>query len=512
MRPFCPPARACIPRQAAFAAITALGLLVATPVFAQAEAQPPAPLNDAQWLQLEKAIDQRANEIANDHEFFEEVTRPVNVRTRLDRSTNSVVLELDESFGRYVGGLELEDMQDWIDVGLEELTAKIPGFTFIDWRIGGRDMDYWFNMLAPIPEARVTTQQFRQTDLSKTPTIVVAAGHGAYLHGKYGWTMQRERVNGVLEDEITQDFAEHLGRFTPRNGGEPVYLRGGRVSLVHEASGLQWRSLAARYFLENWRPDHPEIWNTKADSKYPLQARDQDIRSRPLYANFIGASAVVHLHTNASSSVASGSRVFVHTGRVNDFKLAQLTLCSMRESIHSDPRFVGYPVPLDPSTSDKKGENSFAHMPSMIVEVGFHTNPNDAKLLMDPDFQKLSMRGVAKGLRLFREGASCAPFTVQQQAPVTATLGRDAWMPVSLSGNPVYPVDIRSKQIHCEERKCRFKAKMVFSKQEADAYRFNHFCWRGDEKAPVEFVVDAKDADGVLTPSVTYQVKCMTPG
>ena len=85
MRPFCLPARACIPRQAAFAAITSLGLLLAAPTFAQTEAQPPAPLNDAQWLQLEKAIDERANEIANDHEFFEEVTRPVNVRTRLDR-------------------------------------------------------------------------------------------------------------------------------------------------------------------------------------------------------------------------------------------------------------------------------------------------------------------------------------------------------------------------------------------------------------------------------------------
>lgn len=512
MRPLYLSARASVPRQVAFAAVTSLGLLVAAPVFAQAEAQPPAPLNDAQWLQLEKAIDQRANEMANDHEFFEEVTRPVNVRARLDRSTNSVVLELDERFGRYVGGLELEDFQGWIVVGLEDLTAKIPGFTFVDWRIGGRDMDYWFNLIVPMPDRISPSRVDKQTNTAAVPKIVVAAGHGAYLHGKYGWTMQRDRVNGVLEDEITQDFAEHLAHYVATNRAEAVRIRGGSVSLKHDPSGFPWRSVAARYFLENWRPDNPEIWGTDPENKDPQNERFQDIRSRPLYANFIGADAVIHLHTNAANPAATGARAIVQTGRRTDYELAQLALCSMKESLGADARFADYTVPGIPAEDPSKGENRHARVPSMIVEVGFHTNPNDAKLLMDPDFQRLSMRGVAKGLRLFREGASCAPFTVQQQAPVTATVGRDAWMPVSLSGNPVYPVDIRSKQIHCEERKCRFKAKMVFSKQEADAYRFNHLCWRGDEKAPVEFVVDAKDADGVLTPSVTYQVKCVTPG
>ncbi|MDQ7997398.1 MAG: N-acetylmuramoyl-L-alanine amidase [Luteibacter sp.] len=495
-----------------FVATASLGLLFATPAFAQPDVPPPTPLDESQWRQLELAVGERAREIANSREFFDEVSRPVEISARLDRTSNSVVLGLDERFGRYVGSLELEDMQDSVDVGLEELTAQIPGFAFIEWRIGGRSMDYWFNLSASVSEDPAASQAVAPANEAKAPVVVVAAGHGAYRHEKYGWTMQRERVNGVLEDEITQDFAEHLARFIVRNGAEPVRLRGGAVSLVHEPSGLQWRSLAARYFIENWRPENPDLWNTHADRNGPLKERDQDIRSRPLYANFINAAAVVHVHTNASSALASGSRVFVHTGRADDFRLAQLTLCSMRESIHADARYADYNVPLQPSPSDKKGENSYAKVPSMIVEVGFHTNPNDAKILQDPDFQRLSMRGVAKGMRLFREGASCGPFAIQQQATFTASLGRDAWMPVSISGNPVYPVDIKATQIHCGKETCRTKAKIVHSKEQADAYRFNHLCWRGDENSPIEFVVEARDVDGVRTPPVTYQLKCVKPG
>ncbi|WP_051944033.1 MULTISPECIES: N-acetylmuramoyl-L-alanine amidase [Luteibacter] len=488
------------------------GLLVASPSFAQDQIPPSTPLTDVQWQQLEKAIGERVNEIANSREFFEEVTRPVTIRASLDRSSNSVILELDESFGRYVGGLELEDMQGWIRTGLEDLTDKIPGFTFVDWRIGGRDMDYWFNKAVPLTNTVTPSQTMQRADADQAAKVVVAAGHGAYLHGKYGWTMQRERINGVLEDEITQDFAEYLAQFVAPSGVEAVRVRGGRVSLVHEPSGLPWRSVAARYFLENWRPENPEIWGTSPEDKDPQRERFQDIRSRPLYANFIGADAVVHIHTNASAPSATGTRVIVHPGREKDQKLAELTLCSMKESFGSDPRYASYSVSRAPTGDPSKGENRYAKVPSRIVEVGFHTNTNDAKLLQERDFQRLSMRGVAKGLRLFRDGASCAPFLVQEQPPFTANLGKDAWMSVSLSGNPVYPVDIRATQLHCGQVKCRTKAKMVHSKKEADAYRFNHLCWRGDEKGPVEFTVEARDLDGVWTPSVTYQVKCVKPG
>jgi len=488
-----------------------------------------------QWQHLEKLINDRANEIANSRQFFEEDPRPTEVVATLDPTTKVLRLDLDVSFGRLVGGLELEDFQSQIRVGMEDLTDQIPGFNTTDWRIGGRDMDYWFNEDFPLPERdddlrlqlplREPSDEnppisqlegpndgmYVQSTSSEAvlPRIVVAAGHGAYHHAKFGWTTQRERVNGVLEDDITQDFVDHLFRMTQLNGGDPVRVRADNAGLTHEASGLSARSVAARYYLEALEPENDAIWNSKPEDPSDLRERNQDIRSRPLYANAIGASAIAHIHTNADLPKASGTRVIVHPGRGADLAMGRLTLCSMRELIHADERYVGYTVPLDPNTVSEKGENTQAEMPSMIVEVGFHTNPNDAKLLLDPDFQRLAMRGVAKGMRLFREGASCESFRVGAQPQMTANVGQQVQMPVDLKGHPVYPVDISVKQVNCKEgQACRSERRLVASKKAADEYRFGYLCWHGEEEAPLEFVVFAKDVDGVATPSVTYTLTC----
>jgi N-acetylmuramoyl-L-alanine amidase len=478
---------------------------------AQDAPPPAAEMTDLQWQLLEERINERANEIANSRTFFEEDRRPITLQARLDRPSNELFLSLDVSFGRDVGGLELEDFMSYITFGMEDLTGLIPGFTTTEWLIGGHNMDYWFDQL--IPNSNVTDDGERHATPTQAgrPKIVVSAGHGMYFHTKYKWTTQRERVNGVLEDDITQLFASELSIFTERNNADPIRIRGGDVSLTHEPSGAPWKNVAVRYFLENWRPENPELWNTKPESNESQREMHQDIRSRPLYANFIGADAIAHIHTNASAPSANGSRIIVHPGRPGDLKLAQLALCSMKEAIHSDAQYADYQVPLEPSVERGKGENTFAKVPSMIVEVGFHTNVSDAKVLQEPQFQKLSMRGVAKGMRLFREGASCAPFVVKPMAPMTAVVGKDIHMPIAISGNPVYPVHLISTRLNCPKgRGCSPTVKPVFSKKEADAYRFGHLCWRGDEsKPPAEFRVEAKDIDGLRTSPVTYQVKCV---
>ncbi|WP_139206707.1 hypothetical protein [Luteibacter sp. UNCMF331Sha3.1] len=113
--------------------------------------QPP-PLTTMQWRLLEKLIHDRANDIANSRQFFEEDRRPTEVVATLDPTTKVLRLDLDVSFGGLVGDLELEDFQSQISVGLEEFTDRIPGFDMTDWRIGGRDMDFWFGQDFPLPE------------------------------------------------------------------------------------------------------------------------------------------------------------------------------------------------------------------------------------------------------------------------------------------------------------------------------------------------------------------------
>jgi N-acetylmuramoyl-L-alanine amidase len=500
-------------------AIAIGALTVAMPVLAD----DPVPLvveemSDAEWDLLEAQINTRANEIANSRQFFEKDRGVITVKTRLDRVSHVLTFELDATFVDDVGDLPLEDLQSYIGTGIEDLTARISDFTTTLWMVGGHSMDYWFNQQVPgsvstVSQVEPIAADSLMTYFSAVNTapakVVVAAGHGAYFHQKYKWTMQRDRVNGVLEDEITQDFAKELAHFIERRGAEAIRLRGAATGVPHEPSGLPWESIAARYFIENWRPESPELWNTKPESIDPQRERFQDIRSRPLYANDIGADAVIHIHTNASTPGATGARVFVHPGRPEDFKLAQLALCGMSESIHSDPRYADYYIPRDPSSQGGKGENFLAKVPSMIVEVGFHTNVDDAKALQDPVFQKLSMKGVAKGLRLFKEGASCAPFAVKPIEPVTIVVGEEAWVPVPMTGNPTYIVNLDLKQTKCDGFKCRPRYGSFYNKREADAYRFRFTCIPGDELEPIDYIVQARDADGIRTPPVTYRINCV---
>ena len=482
------------------------------PALSQDPPLPPTEMTDLQLQTLEKKINDRANEIANSQKFFEDDRRPIAVQARIDRSSKALVLDIDVSFAKDVGGLELEDFMSYIRVGMEDLTEVIPDFNTTLWMIGGRDMDYWFDQIVPEDKRLGPPLGHVSAAQASRPKIVVAAGHGVYFHEKFKWITQRGWVNGILEDEITTAFAKELSFFTERNSADPIRIRGTDVGIVHDPSGKPWSSLAARYSLENWRPDNPEIWNSKPESTDPRRAMHQDIRSRPLYANFISADAIAHIHTNADKPSATGTRILVHPGRPRDMALARIALCGMKEAIHSDPQYANFTVPLEPSVVPDKGENSYAKVPSMIVEVGFHSNASDAKLLQDPNFQKLSMRGLAKGMRLFREGRSCATFSVKPLEPMTAVVGKDIRMPISISGNPVYPVHLISTRLNCPaDKKCSSTTKSVYNKKEADAYRFSHLCWRGDDsKPPAEFRVEAKDFEGLRTAPVTYRVKCVT--
>ncbi|MET0254159.1 MAG: hypothetical protein ABW193_00100, partial [Luteibacter sp.] len=125
------------------ATFIASACITSASLFAQ-DTPSPIEMTEPEWQALETRINDRASEIANSQAFFEDDRRPISVKSRIDRASHVVFIELDESFGKDVGSLELEDFMSWIRVGMEDLTALIPGFTTTEWMIGGRDMDYWF--------------------------------------------------------------------------------------------------------------------------------------------------------------------------------------------------------------------------------------------------------------------------------------------------------------------------------------------------------------------------------
>jgi hypothetical protein len=136
------PSHAVFRRKARLTATAALGLCLIAPLFAQDQTPPPIEMTDLEWQLLEKKIGDRANEIANSRQFFERDRRPISVAATLDRPSNVLFLDLDSSFGQDVGDLQLEDLQDAIDVGIEDLAERIPGSNTTIWKIGGHNMDH----------------------------------------------------------------------------------------------------------------------------------------------------------------------------------------------------------------------------------------------------------------------------------------------------------------------------------------------------------------------------------
>lgn len=60
--------------------------------------------------------------------------------------------------------------------------------------------------------------------------------------------------------------------------------------------------MAARYNLQEILPGQPEIWNSLPTATHDLREYDEDIRSRPLYANHLNATGLISVHTNGFES------------------------------------------------------------------------------------------------------------------------------------------------------------------------------------------------------------------
>jgi|SRR6187402_80575 len=440
--------------------------------------------------------------------FYDEDSLPVTASVSLDLEKNYIVVDVDERIGPRTERAATEDLLDGIAASILERHDKIDGVG-LRFLFGGKPSTFWF----PEPKRDDPPDDERivqPAQVKDKPVVAISPGHGLYYHHRFAdWRPHRETINGVLEDDITPVMAAQLASALQRDGVNVQNFRPDGNILTHAASGQPWWRLGVRYLLEQKLPENPEIWHAFATSNAPDRERDEDLRSRPLYANFLGADAFLHVHTNAYETAdPRGTRAIIHD-RVPDRRLAVNILCSMRELIHTKEEFSDYPVPSEPVPRANKGENKHAKMPSVIVEVGFHTNPEDALLLRNPEFQGLAMRGVAKGYRLFREGKPCDDFSVKPALQAFGRVGYDVHLPVELTGNPAFPIHVTSRALNCSGRYCHSRSASLFSQADVEKHRVQYLCTREDLARPLaEIAVEARDADGVVAKPTVYKVAC----
>ncbi|RMH93761.1 N-acetylmuramoyl-L-alanine amidase [Lysobacter pythonis] len=312
----------------------------------------------------------------------------------------------------------------------------------------------------------------------------------------------------MTEDFITPYFARDLAVRLSSAGATVFKSRTNEVP-VHAPSGEQWWKIAARYYLQSQLPSETAIWNSPPTATHSLRERDEDIRSRPLYANHVGADHAIRLHTDGTDdTTVRGTRAYYQTGRTVDAQLASQILCSMKQAIQSVAGYERWRVAEAPYPADK-GENRLAAMPSVIIELGFHSNAADALALQATSFRNAAVKGIERGITDYHAGTACSEFRITSIPPFSAPINSPMDMLVGFEGDPRFPITLRTRNVTCAQGwTCRPAILAYSTKQTSPIKRTLSCSGSSDKSGTFKYVAWLTDASGIRTKEVEYTYSC----
>lgn len=193
--------------------------------------------------------------------------------------------------------------------------------------------------------------------------VVVDPGHGGADPGAVG-------SGGAVEKEITLAVAQKLADYLKQSGASVLLTRESDVMLCDPGT-----------------------------TGYMAKKR-QDLTRRVNIANDNNADAFVSIHVNSfrADSRQHGAQTFSQPGSEESRELSQ---CIQAELIRLLKNTNRKPKQVDYFTNRK------TNMPSVIVEIGFVTNPQEEKMMLDPAYQtKVAFAVYAGIVKYFAEKQS----------------------------------------------------------------------------------------------------------
>lgn len=190
---------------------------------------------------------------------------------------------------------------------------------------------------------------------SRQLTVVIDAGHGGMDGGAVGTT-------GVLEKTLNLEVAKGLQALVTEGGGKALMTREEDISL-----------------------------HTDQDTTVREQKRS-DLKHRRTYASDSGADAFISIHMNKfEQSQYRGAQVF-YAKDPDSKRLAELIKKQL--------------VPISEKSEGREIKEAYDTMfilqettiPSVIVECGFLSNPEEEALLMSEDYQQQLAQAIYQGV------------------------------------------------------------------------------------------------------------------
>lgn len=172
-------------------------------------------------------------------------------------------------------------------------------------------------------------------------SIVIDAGHGGRDGGAVG------KSTGITESELNLEYALQLKEFCEEFGFDVVLTRSTMDGLYDE--------------------------NASNKKKSEMENRINTI-------NNSGADLMISLHMNAFPlSSSEGAQVFYGKGSGQGYELAKSIQTNLSQSFESARDYV---------TVGDYFVLNFSTIPSVLVECGFLSNPEEERLLQDDSYKK----------------------------------------------------------------------------------------------------------------------------
>jgi len=309
--------------------------------------------------------------------------RGVEVRATPEALT--IAVDLSQRALTYDPSGNIEPLLDQII----QATASAVGATpLVDYRftIDGLPLEQF----VPQPAARSRPAR----TLAEGGTILVSPGHGWYWDETVSyWHLQRPRVRGIVEDLVNWDIARYLrDELLAANINAQMTRYPERDDTAGPSGNPRWQE-AGKYFIQALGAP-AEIWNFGADD----YARD--INSRPFYANWIDASAVLAIHNNGGEETGTETWYDATNGQQDESRrLAEIVNRHVVSAIRT--RYNARWVDRGLRTCDGcKGENRLASRPAVIVEIAYMDTPapdNDA--LHDDAFKRIVAQAIREAVQ-----------------------------------------------------------------------------------------------------------------
>ena len=460
---------------------------------------------------FDKLLTEEAQHLLDNTQLLDGQSPGTRVTVEADIDTGVINVNFDAGFIPEHYGAAFEDQHDAFRTGLSFLGRKIMDVTAVRYLYGGMPVEAYFDEAwrgVALPGSSKTTAS------PSSNSAFVAASHGYYYHHGYkDWRFQREPGVGVQEDLITPPYADELQTLLQQRSATPSERARSQLKEInHPESGQAWWKVAARYRIALAYPEERAIWHSQEGRPvYGLRDYNEDINSRPLLANYLGNNVAFHLHTNGNARPqVRGAEIVVQPGRAESLQLGESVLCYMGELVQSAEGYEGFPFAGKPSFADK-AENRLARMPSVIVEMAYHSNPDDAAALRDPVFRTASMKGVEKGYRLWREGKGCTPLALKRVTDVTLPPHTVGKADVHFDGHPRFPVTMEITSLECPQGSTCDGGEEIKKKPMDSPLTFEIECGRGDHTRISLWQTVLRDDDGVRSAPAQHRLTCTAP-